>query len=478
MITPAIRTITRNAAYLVGTRVVNLLAQVVWVIIVARILGPDLYALLAYSLTWQMAFLPLALFGIGPALSYLIAPDRGRASDYAAHALAIRLVTIVVAAVACVALSRVFTPDPRAPVLIAVLSLALAARALTTFAQTLFNAFEINQYTMRQETLFRLLDLAVALGILLGGGSLLLLVTAKAIVAWLQAIWALFIVHRRVIPIRLAWQPVHWRPLLQVALPALLITLAVDWCFNGSLLLFRNLTTDGILFGQYALAMQALAIAAILPGALSHAAFPALRRAVSRGDGKELLFASVMQRAAPVMGTMAGLLGWALGEPLFRWVLGEPFSKAGELVGLTLWCLIPLTAAAGYPGILLARGRFRALVVMNIAGSVVMTLLTFVLVPVYGVTGAIAAAMLGFTVAPAGAFVLAWRAQLANPVSEVIRPFAAAALSLGACLALASFSRWAALTAGLLTLATAASVLRVVGPAEISALRARLSSTS
>lgn len=476
MITPAIRTISRNTAYLVGTRAANLLIQLVWIAAAARILGPDLYALLAYSLAWQMAFLPLALFGIGPALSYLIAPDRGRAPDYAAQALAIRLVTIIVAAAACIALSQVFTPDPRAPVLIAVLSLALSARALTTFAQTLFTAFEINQYTMRQETTFRLLDLAVALWILLGGGGLLLLVTAKAVVACLQTIWSLSVVHRRVIPIRLTWRPVQWRPLLRLALPALLITLAADWCFNGSLLLFRNMTTDGILFGQYALAMQALAIAAILPTALGNAAFPALRRAVSRGDGKELLFAGTMQRAAPVAGTMAGMLGWALGEPLFRWVLGESFSTAGELVGLTLWCLIPLTAAVGYPTVLIARGRFRAMVVVNVAGASTMTLLTFMLVPVYGVTGAIVAALAGFSVAPAGAFFLAWRARLADPIGDIIRPFAAAAIGLGTCLMLASFSRWAALTAGLLALVSAALTLRVLGPAEFRALRTRLSS--
>jgi O-antigen/teichoic acid export membrane protein len=116
------------------------------------------------------------------------------------------------------------------------------------------------------------------------------------------------------------------------------------------------------------------------------------------------------------------------------------------------------------------------MVVLNVAGGVVMTLLTFLLVPVYGVTGAIAAALLGFSVAPAGAFVLAWQARLADPFGEVIRPFAAAALGLGACLALASFSRWAALTAGLLTLVTATLALRVMGPAEIRAVRERLSS--
>ena len=473
--TPAIRTITRNTAYIISTRTINVLARLIWVVAAARILGPDLYALLAYCLTWQLSFLPLALFGVGPALSYLIGPDRNRTADYAGHVLTIRLITIILAVTACIGLSHFVTPDPRAPTLIAILSLALAARAFTSFTNTLFTAFEINQHTMRQETFFGLLDLAVALGILLSGGDLLLLVTAKAVTAWIQAGWALLVAHRKVIPIRFNWQPARWRPLLQLALPALLITLATDWRFNGSLVLFRNLTTDGILFGQYALAMQALTIVTILPLALSRAAFPALRRAVARSDGKEMLFASVMQRAAPIAGTAIGLLGWTLGEPVFRWLLGEPFSTAGVLVGQTLWCLIPLTAAAGYPEILIAHGRFRSMVILSVAGALLMTLLTFILVPVYGVTGAIIAAGLGFSVAPIGAVLLIWQEQLVDPVREIIRPFAAAAIGLGTYIALASFSTWAALTAGILALAVATLALHVVDPEEMRALRTKLS---
>ena len=476
MTNPAIRTITRNTAYLVGANTVNVFSRLIWAVVAARILGPDLYSLLAYSLTWQLAFVPLALFGVGPALSYLIGPDRSRTADYAGHVLAIRLITILGAVAACVILSHVVTPDPRAPSLIAVLSFFMAARAITSFTQTLFTAFEVNQHTILQDTLFGVFDLAVAFWILLSGGSLLWLVTAKAIVAWLQTGWALFIVHRRVIPIRIEWRPTQWRPILRLALPALMITLAIDWSFNGSLVLFRNLTTDGILFGQYALAMQALAIATILPLALSRAAFPALRRAVARGDGKEMLFASAMQRMAPIAGTAAGLIGWATGEPLFRWLLGEPFSTAGELVGLTLWCLIPLTAAAGYPEALIAQGRFRTMVILTLAGATLMTLSTFLLVPVYGVTGAIAAALLGFSVPPAGAFMLAWKQKLTNPIRDVARPFAAAAIGLGAYVTLASTSTWAALAAGLLTLTGATHVLRVIGPNEMRAMRSQLSS--
>ena len=473
MTSPAIRNIGRNTGYLIGTQGVTIISRLVWVVIAARILGPDLYALLAYCLTWQLAFLPLALFGVGPALSYLIGPDRTRAKDYAGHVLAIRLVTIVIATTACVGLSEVFTPDSRAPLIIAILSLVLAAKALTVFTHTVFTAFEVNQYTMRQETLFGIIDLLAALAILVGGGSLIMLVTAKAGIAWLQTIWSLSLVHRKVFALHLEWRPAQWRPLLKLAVPALLITLAADWRFNGSLVLFRNLTTDGILFGQYALAMQALMILTIAPLALSRAVFPALRRSVSRSDGREAQFAALIQKAAPLAGTAAGLLGLAIGEPLVSWLLGEPFRTAGVLVGLTFWCLIPLTAAVGYPEIMIAHGRFNTMVFLHVIGALVMTALTFLFVPSLGVAGAIAAALIGFCIVPAGAFIIALRQQEADLNTEIMRPFAAAILGGGVYLMLSSVSAWLALPAGLVTLVIAVWLLRVFSPEDIMALRGR-----
>jgi O-antigen/teichoic acid export membrane protein len=472
----AVRTISRNAGYLAVAQTANFVVRIVWIVAAARILGPDLYAVLAYSQTWQLAFLPLALFGVGAALSYLIGPDRSLASTYAGHALAIRLVTTVVASIACIALSRWITPDPRVPVLIAVLSLALCARALTAMTQTLFTAFEINQYSMRQDLAFSVLHLAAGIGVLLSGAGLLLLVSTWAVVAWMQTAWAFHVARRLALPVRFDWRPAEWGPLLRLAVPALLITLATDWSFNGTMILYRNLTDDGVLFGQFALAMQALSLAAIVPLAISRAAFPALRRAVARADDKDLRFASVMQRAAPVLGTAAGLTGLACGEPAARWLLGAPFSTAGELAGLTLWCSIPLMAATGYPEILLARGRFRAMVLLTLGGAGVMTLATLLLVPLFGVTGTIVAAFLGFSVPPAGAFAVAWRGRLADPVGDLARPFGAAIFGVGAFLIVSAASDAAALPAGLLALAVAAGALRVVRPGELREIRGAASS--
>jgi glycosyltransferase involved in cell wall biosynthesis/O-antigen/teichoic acid export membrane protein len=468
---PGILPLARNAAYLAGTQFVGLMSRVVWVIAAAKLLGPDLYAVLAYSQAWQLAFLPLALFGVGPAMAYLIAPDRGRAADIAAQSLAIRLLAAIVAAFGCFALSRVVSPDPRAEALIAVLVVALIGRALTMWAQSLFAAFEVNQHTMRQETLFAVLDMALALAILFGGGSLLLLVSAKAGVMLLQAGWSLSVVHRYVTPVALSWQWREWRPLLALAFPALLITLASDWRFNGSLVLFRNLAGDGVLFSQFALAMQALTIIGVLPLAVSSAAYPALRRAVTRGDGRDVFYASLVQRLAPLAGVAAGLGGLALGEPVFGLVFGEAYSVAGQLVGLTLWCVAPLVAGYGYPQVLIARGQFRAMVMLSVAGALFMTAGMALLVPGGGVAGAIVATFIGFAVPALGALVLARQQGLVDPARDIWRPLAVAGAALVGYLALAGISRGIALVAGLVILAAGTVALRIVRIEEFRQLR-------
>ena len=57
-----IRSIARNAMFLASTQVIKIVTKIVYVVIVARLLGPELYALLAYSHAWYLAFLPIAVF--------------------------------------------------------------------------------------------------------------------------------------------------------------------------------------------------------------------------------------------------------------------------------------------------------------------------------------------------------------------------------------------------------------------------------
>jgi len=474
MTSAGIRSIARNTTFLTLSRAIGIAARTVYVILVARLLGPDLYAVLAYSQAWYLAFLPFAVFGLGRAMVWTIAPDRERAAEIAASALMIRLLTTAVAAMACLALSRVFAPDPRALPLIVVLTVGLVARAVAGWGQHLFVAFESTQYTLRQEAFFRVLDLIVAVAVLTAGGGLLALVIAQSATWCLQAARALYLVRRDFIPLGINVRPERWWPLMRIATPFFAIALMTDWRLNGTLVLFRNLTGDSVLFGQFALAMQALIISVTVPSAVTAVAQPVLRRSVARGDGRDLAYASAVQRAGLIGGASAGIMGLGFGEPVFRLVFGDDFAVAGKLVGLTIWCLLPIMVGNAFPPVLIARGQFRAQIFCSAIGVVAMLALMFLFAPTYGAYGAIAAVFAGFLLPSLMVFTLACRQGLAAPGRDLFRPLLAIAAGLSVFLYAVSWSPTVAAGAGLATLLAGAAALRVVVPREIRRLRASL----
>jgi O-antigen/teichoic acid export membrane protein len=379
-------------------------------------------------------------------------------------------VTTAAAVAASIALGWVVAPDERAPLLISVLAVALAGRALSAWAQHLFAAVEASHHTLRQELVFRLLDLAVAVAVLLTGGGPLRLVVAQAVVWWAQAARALWIVRSEIVPVRVDWHARRWRRLLTLAVPLFVTALAVDWRLNGALVLFRNLTPDGNLFGQFALAMQPFFFLAALPVALVTAVQPALTRAVQRGDGKDLVYARTVLRAALLLGTAAALGGMALGPPLFGLLFGPAYEVAGQLVGFSLWCLVPLGAGMAFPPVILARGHFRLTMLGSVCGALAMTILMPLLAPAFGARGAIAAVFAGFALPPLLLHAYAVSEGWADPWPRLLRPLAAVALAVGAYLALASWSAALALAVALLILGTASAALGVVTPAERAVL--------
>lgn len=466
-----VRSIAKNAAIVAIAQAVGILARTIYIVLVARLLGPELYAVLAWSQSWYLAFLPLALFGLGALVVNAISADRARAPAIAAEALAIRLLMTAVAAATCIVLGWFAAPDARASALISILVLALIGRAVTAWAQHIYTAFEVPYHTLRQEMLFRVIELAAAVAILVSGGGLLLLVTSHALVWWAQAARALYVVRRELLPVRVAWRPAEWQPLAALAMPFFIIAMATEWRVQGPLVLFRSVAGGDVPFGQFALAMQPLALVSVLPVALGTAAQPALTRSALRGDGKDLIYARTIQRFALVIGTVAGLAGLAFGAPLFRLVFGERFLPAGELVGLTLWCLVPMLAGFAFPPVLVARGRFRVQMLASVAGAVAMTVLVPALGASAGAPGAILAVGIGYALTPLIAWLYAARQGWTGPLSAMLRPAGAMAAALATWLTLAPVSPWLALPAALLVLAAASALLGVVTREERAFLR-------
>ena len=468
---PGLRLLARATAQLASAQAIGIVARLAYVALAARLLGPDLYALLAWSQTWYLAFLPLALFGLGPALVYRLATDPARAGELAASGLAIRLATTAVATAACMLLALPAAPDARVPLLVAVLLVALAGRAISAWAQHLYIAADLNRETLVQETTCRTLEVVVALAVLLAGGGIVALVTVHAAAWGLQALWSLRIVTARLGPTRPAWSPGAGRALLAASVPFGALQALAEWRLHGPLLLYAAVEAQAGRVGQFALAMQAMLILALFPQALATAAQPLLTRSAARGDGQDLRFASLLQRLAVTLGSAAGLCGLALGAPLFTAVFGADYAESGRLAGLTLWCFVPLAAGYAYPMLFVARGELAGQVVQSGAATAALVLLLPGLADAYGAAGAILAAGIAYAIPPLAATAAAASRGWTTIGAALLRPALAALAGLGTWLALAATGPALALLAALATLAGATALLGVLGRADLALLR-------
>ena len=267
-----VRSVAKNTAFLTATRGINMATRMVYIILVARLLGPELYGLLAFSQSWYLAFLPIGIFGLGDIVLRTIAMHPSQAGDIAAKSLSIHLVMATAASIICAVLAWIILPDSDAPLLISVLALALIGRTLSAWADNLFVAFDTGNNILRHEVFFRFAELIAAIVILLLGGKLLLLAALHAIIWWAHAARGIFVVRRDLLPVHVAWNPSTLIPVALSGIPFLIIAFAVSWMMLGPIVLFHGLAETDLVFSQYTLAMQILFIAAMLPISLGHAA--------------------------------------------------------------------------------------------------------------------------------------------------------------------------------------------------------------
>ena len=335
------RSLATNAAFLTASRLLPRLLQIGYVIVLARWLGPELYGLFVYGQSWYLTLLPLTSFGLHLVLSRTIGTHPAAASSTLAHTLAFRAGVATGATLLSMGAAYLWEPNPVARTLLLIFSLALLGRAIVTWTEHVFVAFESTHYALRCELCFRPLESSVGILLLVLGGKVLTVVILHTLIWWLNAGAALLIIHRRLAPVGLhcTWQKA--REFLTSGWPLSLNIFFIGFLIQGPLVLYRSLAPDDPHIGQIAVPLQAVSILYILPSAVSGSVLPILARLGQRADGQDVRIIQTMIRLGYGFGAVVGLVGLAIGPWLIDGVLGARYAMAGALIGPALWLVIP-----------------------------------------------------------------------------------------------------------------------------------------
>lgn len=465
--------IVSNAAYLTVSSMLTRLLRVLYLVVAVRLMGPELYGLLAYGQSWYLSFLAVTTFGFAIVLPREIGRDRAQSQPLIASSFRLQLAVIVAVTMACLAAGLLVADNPHERNLLLVFALVLPGRALAHWAEHVFTGFERADYSLRIEAFCRLLEVTSGIAVAVLTRDVMALALVQVLNWSLQGLLAWRVVRMLSpgAPARPARAGIA--ALARQALPAALYTACIMWVMQGPVVLFRQLYGVGPELGQLALLVNVFGLVAIVPNMVAYAALPVLSRAVTRADDNDRRFLRVLCRAAFLCGTVAALLGVAFGPWLVRLVFGAQYALAGSLLGYTLAMLVPLTIARAAAGVLWARHVNALAVSAAVLGAVAMTLTLPALVGDGGMgpLGAILACGAGITVwALLAIGYFGWAGEL-SMLDAIGRPTAAALAAGGAYAALAAFGSVAAFAGAMLAFLGASALLGTVAVSDLRALR-------
>lgn len=386
-------------------RLITVVCRAAYVIIVARALGAEYYGALSVALAWTLGFLPLTNFSLGAYLVAELSTTRKQSQTVLSQTLSLTAVGSALAAVAAGALGLLVEDDPLLEQLLLLFAVALLARGIVRWTDFVFIAYERAGFTLRQESIFRVLELSCVALVVLAGGTVMMIAVVAVVIWSLQALTGLYLVRFRLAHHPLRWDISAFRTLTLIAVPTLIAQLFSEGLLQYPVVLARHLIEDEHSVGNVALAMQALFLVSVVPWSLMQVALPALVRAQARGDGRDVVFVDSLFRGT-ALGTAALMIAAAaIGPALVPWLLGADYALAGELLWLSLLVVAPLALSVTAGAWLLAGRRYRYSAFCG--GMAMLTLLTsaFVLIPRLG---------------PAGVFLSAAMAHLVGALAKLL----------------------------------------------------------
>lgn len=436
------RSVLKNAAFVYASLLIYQVTRAVYVVVVARVLGPDLYGILSYGQAWYLAFLPLSLWGLGPLLVHTLGRDRAEGTRAANLVASIRIVTILVTAVVSGVIGISVTDSPTLSILMIVFAIALVGRAASLWADEMYQAYEVNHFSFKQAKAFRTADVLLGIVLALLTRDVVWVAIGHALIWVAQGAWGLFIVARQLQPLAPRWHWLEIRLLLIAGIPLGLSNVFDAIMLQGGIILYKGAGAENELVGNLAINVQVLMILGSLFVALSRAALPAVSRSVARGDTNHRIYVSVMIRSAFFFGVLAAVWALAIGADIVIFVLGKHYQTAGQWLWLMMWVLVPFIIKQAVDNALVAHGRNGLTMWINFVGAVSMASAVLLLIEPYGFAGVVAGTLIGFTVNAAFGVLVVARMKILDHVSDIPKLAAILTLTMSIYLAAATYQPW------------------------------------
>ena len=383
--------ILRNGGTLLASHWTEAILRLVYAASITRILGAEEFGLWSYSIALYTLLIAIVSFGFETQLPLRLGTSRDSLRTIGRTGLVLRLGLLAFASFALVIFAFSTEPPGIARTAILVAIPAIVGRGLSLFARWVFVGLERTGFVLRISVAMRFLEVFVGLALLISGFGVLTLIAIHAAVWVADGLISLIVLQRSAQALSGRFDRQLARKLVIRGLPLGSAAGLKQWLTIGPILLIRNLSNDLALTGQFALALQIVAMAVTSVQPFFFASLPVLGRAAERGDQSARQFGPASAALSFLVFVILAVLAYWVGPPVAVWVFGPELALTGPLVAPLLAVGGLILVPTGYTQMLVTRSIHWPDVVASGLGAVILLVTMPSLLATWGIWGAVAA---------------------------------------------------------------------------------------
>ncbi len=401
-----------NAAAQVTSLAATLVVQTIYLIVVARVLGPEDFG--RFSFAWSVVQILLigGDFGLHNTALRLMAADRGRSREISDLFLGLKLVVSGLLLTAVVILAGSIRLGGEAETALVVFGAGAALQCFSSGLNVGFQAHDRLYFASLNILLIFVIQAVLGLSFLWWGGGLVALAAAYALSSLFTTLLNGVLYRRFIHGIRPRLG--GWRDFVRRSLAVGLATLfnSVSSRIGITLVTFLSGPFGA---GIYAAALRIPQSLANLPQGIFSAVLPALAAARSGSSAFRHLFLRSLVLMTALSVPLAGLL-FVTAPWLVALIYGDRYMEAVPVLRVLVWAMVPTFIGMAFSHVLLSRqGLVSRLPWTTAAGLAGHLGLGFLLIPGWGPLGGAWTVVLAETILAAAYCAAAWRAVSVRP---------------------------------------------------------------
>lgn len=334
-----------NTFYLTASQVSGRLVRFVYLLVIARLLGPEETGIYLYGLALYLGVIGIGQFGQHTFLAQRVGKHTRIPNSVLHHSLTLSLLATVAAMGVLTVFVWMSESEPILRLTILCFVAALMARVLAEWVRVAYVAFERPNWVPGYEITFRGSEALFGVFALLSGGGLLAISFLHFFFWALEAGFALRKLAREY-PGALAfgWRPGYLKKAASVSMVFFVSFTAFALFFQIAIILLRKLQPDSVLVGEFGIAMQFFGAMMIGPLAATQAFLPRLSRSFARGGSGQDLITAV--KLVGLLALSVAIIAAAYGPWFITLALGSEYVEVVVLFRWLCWVFTPCAIVA------------------------------------------------------------------------------------------------------------------------------------